>query len=390
MNIIDCIHDPNLFRPFFKEPKTWQPWFVVLKAIFGLPMNEEEVTLFKQLTGRTTPPSEQVEECWLIVGRRGGKSFITALIAVYLAFFRDYRQYLAPGERGTLMVLAVDRRQARTIMRYISGLIEHVPMLTNMVDRQDSQSIDLNNKITIEIHTASYRAVRGYTCVGALLDEVAFWRSEESVNPDIEIINALRPAMSTIPGAMLIGLGTPYRRSGVLYDVHRRHYGQDHSPILVVQAETRTMNPSVPQSVIDRAFEMDPANASAEYLAQFRSDVGSFLDFDLIDRAVETGRRERLPLNDCRYVAFTDPSGGAHDSFTLAIAHIEKDQAVLDVCRGIKPPFNPSSVVTEYAGLLVQYRCSTVIGDRYAGQWVVESFAQHGIRYRHSERNKWE
>jgi hypothetical protein len=54
----------------------------------------------------------------------------------------------------------------------------------------------------------------------------------------------------------------------------------------VVQAPTRALNSTVPQSVIDRAMELDPVAASAEYGATFRSDVGSFLDLELIERAI--------------------------------------------------------------------------------------------------------
>ncbi len=389
MTILDAIHDPLLFRPLFKSLDTWRAWFTVLKAIFALEMTHEERTLFTQLTGREAPPVQQVQECWLVCGRRGGKSFIVALIAVFLACFKDYRPYLGPGERGVLMIIATDRKQARVIMRYILALIEQVPMLKHMVIRQDSESLDLDNMVSIEITTASYRTIRGYTVISALCDEISFWRSEDSANPAEEILAALRPAMSTIPGALLIGLGTPYKRSGPLYDAHKRHYGQD-SPVLVIQADTRTMNPTVSQSVIDRAMELDPMAASAEYLAQFRSDVGTFLDADVIERAIEPNRRERAPVKNISYTAFCDPSGGAHDSFTLAIGHQDGERSVLDVCRGIKPPFSPESVVKEYAALLKSYRCSSVVGDRYSGEWVVEAFSKEGIHYRHSELTKSE
>ena len=55
--------------------------------------------------GRLQPFTEAA----VIVGRRGGKSRILALIAVYLACFRDYAPYLAPGEVATIGVLAVDK-----------------------------------------------------------------------------------------------------------------------------------------------------------------------------------------------------------------------------------------------------------------------------------------
>ena len=389
MTIIEAIEDKNLFRPLFKSLNTWRAWFVGLKAIFGLLMTEEEQLLFKQLTGRDTAPDQQVQECWLVVGRRGGKSFIVALIAVFLATFKDYGSFLGPGERGTVMVIATDRKQARVILRYVTALLRHVPMLAAMIERQDSESIDLNNRVSIEITTASYRTIRGYTVVAALCDEIAFWRSDDSANPAEEILAALRPAMATIPGALLLGLSSPYKRSGPLYEAYRRHFGQ-HSSVLVIQAPTRTMNPSVPQSVIDRAIEIDPAAAQAEYLAIFRSDVGSFLDADLIERAVEPGRRERAPVQSVSYSAFVDPSGGSHDSFTLAIGHQENERLMLDVCRGIKPPFNPSAVVAEYAKLLKSYSVHSVTGDRYAGEWVCEQFSQHGIYYKHSEQSKSE
>ena len=43
--------------------------------------------------------------------------------------------------------------------------------------------------------------------------------------------------------------------------------------MLVWQAATRDMNATVPQSYIDAHMEEDPARATAEYLAQFRSDL---------------------------------------------------------------------------------------------------------------------
>jgi hypothetical protein len=389
VTILDAIHDPLLFRPLFKDLATWNSWLIVLKAIFALPMDETDRTVFTSLTGRTTPPATQVRESWWVIGRRGGKSFIVALIAVFLACFFDYRPFLGPGEIGVVMVISTDRKQSRVIMRYLTAILNSVPMLLAMIVRQDSESIELNNGIAIEITTASYRTIRGYTVVAALCDEIAFWRSEDSANPAEEILAAIIPAMSTIPGAMLIALGTPYRRSGPLYESYRRHFGQD-SPVLVIQAETRTMNPSVPQSVIDRAMETDPIAAQAEYFAVFRSDVGSFLDSDLIERAVEVGRRERAPVKAVHYWAFTDPSGGSHDSFTLAIGHRDGERLVLDVLRGVVPPFDPSVVVKEFCAVLKTYRCDRVVGDHYAGEWVVESFNKEGVRYKHSERNKSE
>jgi hypothetical protein len=401
VTIIEAIQDPALFRPLFKDLSTWATWLVVLKAIFGLRMDRTERTRFTSLTGRETPPTTQVEECWLVVGRRGGKSFIVAIIAAFLACFRDYKPYLGPGERGVIMLTATDRKQARVIMRYLMAILNTVPMLAAMIERQDAESIDLDNGISIEIMTGSYRTIRGRTVVAFVGEETSYWRSEDSANPDAEVLAGVRPAMSTIPNAILIYIGSPYRRAGVMYEAYKKHYGQNDSPILVVQADTRTMNPTVRQSVIDRAMEADPAAAQSEYYAQFRNDIGSFLDRDSIERSIEVGRLERPPQPGIQYVAFCDPSGGAHDSMTLGIAHrvtyrvtrsaqeelAQRQQAprvALDVIRGVHPPFSPDSVVKEFCEVLRTYHCSSVTGDRYSMEWVREAFARQGIVYTHS------
>lgn len=55
------------------------------------------------------------------------------------------------------------------------------------------------------------KPVRGYTVVAALCDELGFWAGEASAEPDVEIINAVRPAMATIPNAMLLCASSPVR-----------------------------------------------------------------------------------------------------------------------------------------------------------------------------------
>jgi hypothetical protein len=91
--------------------------------------------------------------------------------------------------------------------------------------------------------------------LAALCDEIAFWPTDNAAEPDYEIINALLPGMATIPGAMLLCASSPYARRGALWDAHHRHYGKNGDPILVWQADTRMMNPTVPQQVIDKAME---------------------------------------------------------------------------------------------------------------------------------------
>lgn len=390
ISILDAIADEQLFARWFKDRETWQSWFVFLAALFDLPMTPDQLDIYRRCTGRTTPPTEPAKEAWLICGRRAGKSFILALCAVYSACFRDWRPYLAPGERATIMVIARDRKQARVIFRYIRALLTRVPMLAKLIERETQDGFDLSDSITIEVQTASYRSARGYTIAAALCDELAFWPTDDAAEPDYAILEAIKPGMATIPQPMLLCASSPYARRGALFDAHRKHFGKDNDPILVWQADTRTMNPTVPQSVIDEAMEHDPASAAAEYGAEFRRDIESLIAIEAVRACVSPGVYERAPQYSITYRAYCDPSGGSADSMTLAIGHkdLAKQTVVTDMLRERRAPFSPQAVVGEFAQLLKNYRVTQIAGDHYAGEWPGEQFAKFGIRYEHSAKPK--
>ena len=163
ISILDAMKDEELFGTTFKRRllggDTWASWRVFLAALFGLSMDVEAREIYTKHTARTDTPTHQFREAFVIAGRRSGKSLIAALVAVFLACFRDYDRVLAPGEVGTLMILAADRRQARVIFSYVNALLS-TPLLVPMVLTRLKESIELNNRIRIEVHT---RLVQGGT-----------------------------------------------------------------------------------------------------------------------------------------------------------------------------------------------------------------------------------
>jgi hypothetical protein len=388
MTILDAIRDAKVFGQFFKG-ETWAAWCVFLAALFALPMTDEQLALYRQHTGRSAPPTQPLHEAWLVCGRRAGKSFILACIAIFLAAFKDWRPHLGPGEIGTVMIIAADRRQARVIMRYCLGLLKSVPMLAQLIEGETRESVSLRNRIVIEVHTASFRSTRGYTILCALLDEISVWPTDEtSSEPDVEVINAVRPGMATIPGAMLLCASSPHARKGALWSAYAKHYAKENDPILVWCAPTRAMNSTVPQSYIDAHMADDAARASAEYLAQFRSDLEAFVSREVIEGCVGD-YYELSPEAGRSYHGFVDPAGGSGgDSFALAIAHREGNGVVVNLVRERRPPFMPSQVIDEFVALLKSYRIGKVVGDKWAGGFPPEAFQKGGIRYEPSKQVK--
>ena len=383
--ITDAIGDPKLLGAALGPIQSWQNWSVVLKAAFGLSLNAEEAQAFASVAGQRTPPTRRVRELWAIIGRRGGKSRIAAALAVFLAAFTRHK--LAHGEVGMVLVLGASRDQAQTVFSYVKGFLDASPILRREVANVTASEITLRNGIAIAVHSNSFRTIRGRTLIAAIFDEVSFWRDESSATPDTEVYRAVLPALATTNG-MLIGISSPYRKIGLLHQRYRDYFGIDGDEVLVVKGGTKVFNPTLSDATIETQRQADPTGAAAEWDAEFRTDISTFLDDELIDAAVEYGRPLELSPrpHPAFYRAFTDASGGVgKDLYTLAIAHKEGEHYVIDVVRGTKGKFDPQQVTADYAQLLKEYRIGSVTGDNYASQWVAGAWRDTGIVYVQSD-----
>jgi hypothetical protein len=396
LNILDAMNDGALFGKYFtrnwRGADSWSAWRTFLAALFALPMDAEALEVYQKHTGRITAPTTPFQEAYCVVGRRGGKSRIAALIGTYLSAFRSYDEYLAPGERGSFVILAADKAQAKNILNYIDGFFTETAILARMVLNRTAESIELSNRIEISVQTSSYRSIRGRTLIGCVGDELAFWRDDTSANPDVEVLNAVRPGLVTIPNSVLLCISSAYSKRGALWTAHKENFGKDGSPVLVWKGSSREMNPRISALTVAAAYMRDASSARSEFGAEFRDDIESLFSAEVVEQRVVKGRRELPPVTGLNYRAFCDPSGGVSDSFVLAIGHKDEKQsiAVLDFVREIVPPFSPEGVVAEFCEVLKGYRLSEVTGDAYAATWPREQFEKRSIRYRVAEKTRSE
>jgi hypothetical protein len=113
-----------------------------------------------------------------------------AVLAAYVAACVDHRHVLAPRERGVLPILAVSTAQAATAFNFLSGVFATAPNLKGLVERQTADTLTLASGVDIEVRPASYPTIRGVTSVAAICDVIAYWPSDDSANPDREILKA--------------------------------------------------------------------------------------------------------------------------------------------------------------------------------------------------------
>jgi hypothetical protein len=158
------------------------------------------------------------------------------------------------------------------------------------------------------------------------------------------------------------------------------------------RAAPRPFNATLSEDTIATQRLTDPTSAVSEWDALFRDDIGALFDDAVLDRAVDYGRPLELPplpAGKAFYRAFCDASGGVgKDSYTIAIAHKEGDQFVVDVCRGTKGAFDPQTVTEQYAALLKEYRIGAIVGDHYGAEWVKSTWSRCNITYTRSDLPK--
>jgi hypothetical protein len=294
--------DPNLLGGVMGGDSR-QVWRTLLIAANGESLTNDERQIFKQFTGRNVEPGHPVEEFVAVKGRRAGGSSSMGALAVYIAGCCSHPA-LALGERGIILIVAADQRQATVILDYVEADFRQSPILSQLVEARIQRTLRLTNNIDIEVRPADFRTVRGLTFLAIVADGLAFWMtSESSANPDFEILNALRPGLATTGGPLFL-ISSPYARRGELWELYRKHYGAAGDPsILVAQGSSRDFNPTLPQSLIDRAMARDPAWASAEFMAQFRTDIENFITMEALQACVSRGVGERDPRPGRNYYA---------------------------------------------------------------------------------------
>lgn len=382
--IIDLMQAAGMTGP------DWLPWSAFWKAVYALPMSPDELAIYQRHTKRDTPPTEQVDEAWMCIGRGAGKTRNAALHAVFRAITFD-SSTVAAGESVTIPLLASDRDQASAALKYVRGF-SSLGVVAPYVHRGDLASkAEFKTGVDVVITTASFSAPRGRTSPTACCDEIAFW-SDEGANPDNEILLAVRGTLGRVPGSVLLVLSNPYSPRGELHKAVATYWSKDAESsadgVLVWNASTLAMRPSHPLRPIIRLRKADPVKAASEYgdddYVQFRQGDAALFDEAPVRAAIVVGRKQLPPSPGVRYFAFIDMAEGSRsgDSATLAIAHQANHRAVLDCLVEIQPTFSPGVVIANhFVPVLRAYRLREVRGDHHARGWVEAALESAGLKF---------
>lgn len=367
VNIIEFACDPLFLGLSFKERPAQE---VILRVIYGLPLDDEQLKIYRKITKnrKEFEAGIEKEEAILVLGARSGKSLLASIIALYEGTRDKWRKYLNKGEFGYIEVISTRQKQSEAIIgANCLRLMENSYNLKGYIKDSTQSELTLRNNIKILSLPCNTTAGRGLPVVCLILDEIAHFYTE-GVNADKTIFDSLNPRRAQFPGSKLILISTPAAKQGLLWDFYDQ--GFKIPGRLTAQSDTLFMNPLVDRKFLEKEKARDIDSYNREFLARFAERVEAFISYDLVENSLKLAGD--LPYNPAYiYYAGIDASGLAgRDKFSLAIVHKQGFDVYIDkvVSWDLRDPDPIMKDIKELAGI---YHINRVSIDRYAKGWVL-------------------
>tara|TARA_R110000868_G_C10973188_1_gene771548 strand:+ start:82641 stop:84473 length:1833 start_codon:yes stop_codon:yes gene_type:complete len=366
-----------------------------------------ETELFRYMTGRTYEYGINQEDYIiinminLVVGRRGGKTTLSAMMAIYCAISTNWKQYLSKTPFATVLVLSHSRDFSDEVLELIRTLIQESPILSRIVNKKKKNTTSTMNLVTpwivdgklqksrvqIKVGAASSKTTRGVAACAVLCDEIAFWNLDENLKEtDEKIMKAVRPATKQFgKKAMIIKLSSPGIKQGVLYGEYQKwQEGTLPKNYVVFKAPSWVWNTILPKEEFIIEWELDEDGFDTEYRANFVDSLSNFILPEFIDMAVVKGCQFRAPDKDgtTKYYGAIDAAFKS-DRFTFSVVGYDGVRIKQYVSKGWKgskkEPVKASDVAKYVRQMCREFDIPWVAADQFAFQPLREIFEQYGV-----------
>lgn len=377
---------------------------------FGLYEDEmTEVEIYKFMTGRPYVLNKDEDSATiinminLVVGRRGGKTTLSAMLAIYCAITTNWRPYLKKTPTAHVLILSHSRDFSDEVLDLIRTLIEDSPILTRLINKRMKNTASTMNlvmpfvvdgkiqksRVTIKVGAASKKTTRGTAACAVLCDEIAYWNLDENLKEtDAEILKAVRPNMKQFGRkALMIKLSSPGIKQGVLYNEYNRWVdGTLPSNYVVFKAPSWIWNNILPDQEFIDEWVLDPDGFDTEYRANFVDSLSNFILPEFVDMAVmkgvtylapEEGKREKMVYKAAIDAAFKG------DHFTFSVVGYTGHRITQYISKGWqgtkKAPVKASEVAQYIRQICREFDIPTVAADQYAFNPLREIFEKYGV-----------
>lgn len=366
-----------------------------------------ETELYRFMTGRryffNHNPDEQViiNMIDLVVGRRGGKTTLSAMLAIYCAITTNWKPYLRKTPSAHVLILSHSRDFSDEVLDLIRTLIEESVVLTRLVDkRRKNTSSTMNlkvpwivegkieySRVQIKVGAASKKTTRGTAACAVLCDEIAYWNLDENAKEtDKDIMKAVRPNMKQFGRkALMIKLSSPGIKQGVLYEEYEKwNDGKLPKNYVVFKAPSWVWNTILPAEEFEIEWQLDEDGFDTEYRSNFVDSLSNFILPEFVDMAIIRGTKFRTPDKDgkTKYYAAIDAAFKS-DRFTFSVVGYDGIRVKQYVSKGWKgskkAPIRAGDVAKYVRTICKEFDIPWVAADQFAFQPLKEIFDTHNV-----------
>src|SRR5712692_8775711 len=156
--IIEALEAEDLLGCLDMAGQSWGAWQVILKAAYGLPLDEDELPVFCEITGlaKYNPPDGGWRRVVIIAGRQSGKSSVIGAVVDYDAMFP-----LVEGDNLRAVLVAQDQEALKSVLfAYAKRPFENGPLEESLAGKITSVTIPLDSGVTIRAYPCSSKAIR--------------------------------------------------------------------------------------------------------------------------------------------------------------------------------------------------------------------------------------
>lgn len=295
----------------------------------------------------------------LAIGRRGGKTIMTSIIASYevyklMKLGDPYKYYNIPyDEEIAIINVANSQDQAKRLFSQIKARIRNAPFFRGRVqgfgesstylrlytdvdlEKMNDPNINVavDGSICLVCGSSNATTIRGYSAICILFDELQFY-AEHTVVSGKSFYHALLPSLSKFRSGgredgRVVEISSTGAPSGIFYDIHRRAMDvqeEDYRSVLGFRLATWDINEDITYEslVIERKSDSEMFNVEYGAMWAVTGYVGNYFPEMLVKSSFKA-HRTQLQRRGAGDVCFMhiDPAS-THDSYSLVVIKRER------------------------------------------------------------------
>jgi hypothetical protein len=337
----------------------------------------------------------------LIVGRRGGKSTLASIIAVYSTFKVNWKSFLSKTPVATVAILSHSVDFSQEVLDILKTMFEDSEILTRLRNkkRKDTQStfhlkipfiLDTGeveySEVAVKVGAASKKTTRGRAVCTLLTDEIAFWNLDATAaESDADVIKAVTPALAQFGRhGTIIKLSSPAIKQGVLWNEWSSREFLKSQGYIQFKAPSWVWNTILDKDFFKTEYVRDPTGFDTEYRANFVDSISNFILPDYVDMCVVKGVTF-LPPSESNKTVYSAAIDAAFKSDRFAFTLVGNNEHritthVIKYWEGSRQnPVKAFEVAKYIRNVCKEFGINEVRADQHSYQPLREIFQTYGI-----------